>query len=101
MGYLAHAHPFLDGNGRTIIVVHNELARRAGISIDWKQTDKEAYIEALTRELDRPGKGELDDYLKPFLGKAIPREPATAMLRELRGLGPDRDQDDERQESPL
>jgi cell filamentation protein len=93
MGYLAHAHPFLDGNGRTIMVVHNELARRAGIGIDWKQTDKEAYIEALTRELDRPGKGELDDYLKPFLGKAIRYERASAMLRELRGLGPDRDRD--------
>src|SRR5262252_4446785 len=22
MGYLAHAHPFLDGNGRTLMVVH-------------------------------------------------------------------------------
>ena len=26
MGALAHAHPFLDGNGRTIMVVHHELA---------------------------------------------------------------------------
>jgi cell filamentation protein len=96
MGYLAHAHPFLDGNGRTILVVHTELAYRAGISIHWRQTDKDAYIAALTRELDRPGKGELDDYLKPFLGRAIRRERAAALLRGLRGLAPaaDRDQAD-------
>jgi len=25
MGYLAHGHPFLDGNGRTLMVVHIEL----------------------------------------------------------------------------
>jgi cell filamentation protein len=55
MGYLAHGHPFLDGNGRTLMVVHIELAHRAGISIDWSRTEKVAYLEALTRELDRPG----------------------------------------------
>lgn len=26
MALLAHAHPFLDGNGRTIMVLHAELA---------------------------------------------------------------------------
>jgi cell filamentation protein len=30
MGALAHGHPFLDGNGRTIMVVHCTLAQRAG-----------------------------------------------------------------------
>jgi Fic family protein len=30
MGYLAHGHPFLDGNGRTIMVLHCVLAQRAG-----------------------------------------------------------------------
>lgn len=30
MGYLAFGHSFLDGNGRTIMVVHAELAERAG-----------------------------------------------------------------------
>jgi cell filamentation protein len=30
MGSLAHAHPFLDGNGRTIMVIHSELTYRAG-----------------------------------------------------------------------
>jgi cell filamentation protein len=50
MGYLAYGHPFLDGNGRTIMVVHAELAERAGISIDWTATAKAAYLNALTRD---------------------------------------------------
>ena len=76
MGYLAYGHPFLDGNGRTILAVHVELAERAGISVDWAATDKAAYLTALTRELNNPGKGHLDAYLKPFVGPAIGREPA-------------------------
>jgi cell filamentation protein len=99
MGYLAHAHPFLDGNGRTLMVVHNELAHRAGISIDWTQTSKQGYLEALTRELDRPGNGELDEYLKPFVSQAVPHQRATEMLRDLRGLGPDRERDDDHQDA--
>jgi len=34
MGYLAYGHPFLDGNGRTIMTVHSVFAQRAGFSID-------------------------------------------------------------------
>jgi cell filamentation protein len=67
MGYLAHAHPFLDGNGRTIMLVHAELARRAGFRIDWGSTGKEDYLTALTAELEDPGKGKLDQYLKPLV----------------------------------
>ena len=74
MGYLAYGHPFLDGNGRTIMVVHSVLAQRAGFSIDWAKTDKTEYLLALTKELDAPGKGILDSYLKPFMGKAIAYE---------------------------
>ena len=74
MGYLAYGHPFLDGNGRTIIVVHSVLAQRAGFSIDWAKTDKTDYLLALTNELDAPGKGILDNYLKPFMGEAIAYE---------------------------
>ena len=40
MGYLAYGHPFLDGNGRTIMVVHVVMAERAGISIDWSATTR-------------------------------------------------------------
>lgn len=67
MGYLAHGHPFLDGNGRTIMVIHAVLAHRAGFSIDWAATDKTAYLTALTQELDNPGKGMLEGYLEPYV----------------------------------
>ena len=71
MGYLAHGHPFLDGNGRTIMVAHCALAQRAGFSIDWAATDKTAYLAALTEELDDPGRGILDEFLKPFIRPAV------------------------------
>ncbi|TWC00654.1 cell filamentation protein [Bradyrhizobium macuxiense] len=71
MGYLAYGHPFLDGNGRTIMVVHSTLAQRAGFSIDWAATDKTAYLQALTKELDDPGQGILDNYLEPYARPAV------------------------------
>jgi cell filamentation protein len=37
MGYLAYGHPFLDGNGRTIMTLHSVLAQRAGFSIGQRQ----------------------------------------------------------------
>jgi cell filamentation protein len=67
MGYLAYGHPFLDGNGRTILLVHAELARRAGFGIDWGSTGKNEYLTALTAELETPDQGKLDQYLKPFV----------------------------------
>ena len=67
MGFLAHAHPFLEGNGRTILAVHTELARRAGISIDWRSMSHRDYLSALTRELQQPSQGQLDAYMKPFI----------------------------------
>ena len=75
MGYLAHGHPFLDGNGRTIMVIHAVLAQRAGFSIDWAATDKTAYLTALTQELDDPGKGILDAYLEPYVSGPVSSLP--------------------------
>jgi cell filamentation protein len=86
MGYLAFGHPFLDGNGRTIMVVHCILAQRAGISIDWASTDKTAYLAALTRELNEPDKGHLDAYLKPFVGKALSESALPASISGAPGL---------------
>jgi cell filamentation protein len=86
MGYLAFGHPFLDGNGRTIMVVHCVLADRAGIRIDWGATDKNAYLAALTRELDEPGKGHLDAYLKPFIGKSGAIDDLAANVAAAPGL---------------
>jgi cell filamentation protein len=87
MGYLAYAHPFLDGNGRTILAAHVELAERAGIGIDWAATDKAAYLTALTRELQHPGKGQLDEYLQPFVGAAIGRDGLSGHVAGAPGLG--------------
>jgi hypothetical protein len=40
----------------------------------------------LTREIDRPGIGELDTYLKPFVGPAVSRDETATALTKLRGL---------------
>lgn len=86
MGYLAYGHPFLDGNGRTIMVVHTELAQRAGVSIDWAATDKIAYLTALTRELDSPGQGHLDTYLTPYVRPAVGHQNLAIHVTQTRGL---------------
>ena len=88
MGLLCHGHPLLDGNGRTLMTVHAELCRRASIRIAWEGVAKADYLQALTRELERPG-GVLDAFLAPHV-----RRPAASVaqdaerLRSLPGLGP-------------
>jgi cell filamentation protein len=86
MGYLAYAHPFLDGNGRTIIVIHGVMAQRAGFSIDWVATGKADYLAALTKELDDPDKGYLDVYLKPYIRNAVPLDRLAADIAQAPGL---------------
>jgi cell filamentation protein len=86
MGYLAYGHPFLDGNGRAIMVVHGVLAQRAGFSVDWAATTKSDYLSALTQELDSPGKGHLDAYLRPFVREAVGDDRLTAMVAQAPGL---------------
>jgi cell filamentation protein len=86
MGYLAYGHPFLDGNGRTTIVVHTELAQRAGISIEWEKTSKVEYLAALTREIECPGAGHLDAHLKPYLREALGAERLVGHVISTRGL---------------
>jgi cell filamentation protein len=73
MGAFAWGHAFLDGNGRTMLLVHSELCHRAGISINWAATRKSAYLQALTTELLTPQHQPLDVYLRPFV------EPASGM----------------------
>ncbi|MBF9235624.1 Fic/DOC family protein [Microvirga alba] len=65
-GTLAYAHPFLEGNGRTILAVHSELCRRAGIHIDWSATKEGDFLKALTAELDRPGRA-MNEFLRPHV----------------------------------
>ncbi len=92
MGYLAYGHPFLDGNGRTIMVVHAELAQRAGISIEWAATGKADYLTALTRELESPGKGHLDAYLTPYIGAAVGHDRLAGHVAGAHGLDGNPDQ---------
>jgi cell filamentation protein len=86
MGYLAFGHPFLDGNGRTIMTVHSVLAQRAGFSIDWAATTKNAYLDALTKEIENPPKGHLDAYLKPFMRGPIAYEQLATAVVQAPGL---------------
>ena len=86
MGYLAYGHPFLDGNGRTIMTVHSVLAQRAGFSIDWSATKKDAYLDALTREIENPSKGHLDAFLKPFMRDPFSREHLATAIVQAPGL---------------
>lgn len=86
MGLFAFAHPFLDGNGRTILLIHLELCFRAGFSISWAATEKNAYLEALSREIDRPDEGILDAYLQPFITPVVTRENWLDQILSIRGL---------------
>jgi cell filamentation protein len=86
MGYLAFGHPFLDGNGRTIMVMHSVLAQRADISIDWASTNKDEYLDALSQEIDNPGKGILDRYLKPFVKTPIAEDQLAGHVKKVPGL---------------
>lgn len=87
MGLFAYAHPFLDGNGRTMLVVHTELCHRAGFCIEWHRTSKSDYLAALSAEIATPGKGILDAYLRPFVGEGQDRPAWGGLISGLPGLG--------------
>jgi cell filamentation protein len=86
MGYLAFGHPFLDGNGRAIMTIHATMAQRAGFSVDWSQTNKDDYLRVLTRELDSPGKGILDNDLKPFIRDPVAYEKLAESIARVPGI---------------
>lgn len=85
MGAFAWAHPFLDGNGRTMLLVHHELCARADFSIDWAATQKDSYLRALTDEITSPGK-VLDEYLRLHVRDRDPRMNWAKSLGRLSGL---------------
>lgn len=86
MGSFAYGHPFLDGNGRTMLIIHSELCHRAGFSIEWHRTDKMEYLRALSAEIESPSKGHLDSYLCQFIGQAQNRGLWGETIHDLRGL---------------
>ncbi|MGC5700737.1 Fic family protein [Pseudomonas sp. NFXW11] len=92
MGQLAFAHPFLDGNGRTLLLVFMELCYRAGFAIDWSRTNKNDYLQALSEEIRDPSEKHLDRYLKPFIIGIKSREEWPQIIGGIRGLdGLDKD----------
>jgi cell filamentation protein, protein adenylyltransferase len=66
--------------------VRSALAQRAGISIDWAATNKDEYLDALAQEIDNPGKGALDKYLRPFVKTAIAEDQLARPVEKLPGL---------------
>jgi len=86
MGAFAWGHPFLDGNGRTMLLVHAELCHRTNISINWSATHKHDYLQALAQELQSPQSGHLDAYLRPFVTTAEPNSTLLEHLLALPGL---------------
>ena len=86
IGLFAYGHPFLDGNGRAMLLIHNELCCRAGFSIAWQQTNKTAYLNALSQEIESPGKGYLDEYLTPFITAPFDRSQWNTAITDMRGL---------------
>jgi cell filamentation protein len=86
MGYLAFGHPFLDGNGRTIVTLFSALAQRAGFSVDRSATDKDAYLDALTKEIEAPSRGHLDNYLAKFIRKPVAHEELAAQVIKAPGI---------------
>jgi cell filamentation protein len=86
MGQLASAHPFLDGNGRTILLIYMELCFRTRFAIDWSKTSKDDYLQALSAEIGAPCKGHLDAYLKPFVIDIARRDEWPEMIGGIKGL---------------
>lgn len=86
MGLFAFGHPFLDGNGRTMLVVHSEMCFRAQMSVDWGKTNKTEYLLALTKEIEDPNSTHLDEYLRPFIGPQIRRDEWGATIHAMPGL---------------
>lgn len=77
-GYLAHAHPFLEGNGRTILTIFAELTRRAGFFIEWEAIDKDEFLQTLTDELLRPGQGIMDRLVARYMQDGVLSAAVTA-----------------------
>jgi cell filamentation protein len=86
MGAFAWGHPFLDGNGRTMLLVHAELCYRASFAIDWAASDKDRYLEALTQELATPQGRHLDIYLRPLVREQRSRTNWVEHLKSAPGL---------------
>ena len=92
MGAFAWGHPFLDGNGRSMLLVHTELCYRAGFAIDWISSKKSEYLDALTHELAHPRDRVLDAYLSNLIVDTRPRTDWVEYFKTMPGLSGDDDE---------
>lgn len=67
MGYFAYGHPFLDGNGRTMMLVVQNLCQRMGVIVRWDDVDPAEFLRALSGEIEKPGEKRLDGLLNDFM----------------------------------
>jgi hypothetical protein len=87
-GTLAYGHPFLDGNGRSLMTVHADLARRAGFHIAWQDIGKAEFLSSLTEELRKPG-GQLERLLASHIvAGPLPLRDTAACLSANPDLNP-------------
>ena len=57
-----------------------------GSSVDWSATDKDAYLDALTKEIEAPSRGHLDNYLARFIREPIAHDELAAQVIKAPGL---------------
>lgn len=69
-----------------MLIIHNELCHRAGFSIQWSATTKADYLVALSKEIESPGKGILDNYLSEFITSPEKRSETATLFHGLKGL---------------
>jgi cell filamentation protein len=69
LGLFAYGHPFLDGNGRVMILIFEELSRRANLQINWQDMTTSDYLSALSYELNHPKFASMDNYIRRFIRK--------------------------------
>jgi len=81
-GLLALSHPFLEGNGRTILTFYSELSRRNGFHVSWEEIAKDEFLETLTGELLQPGRA-LDSLVLRYLRQGVLTPSNTATRLEV------------------
>lgn len=67
MGYFAYGHPFLDGNGRAMMLVVQNLCQRMGVIVRWNDVDPAEFLRALSGEIEKPGEKRLDGLLDDYM----------------------------------
>lgn len=75
LGYLAYAHPFLEGNGRALFTFFSEHLRRQHLRLAWDALNEDAFLEALGRQVEDATSTVLDTYLQPHLRTTSPEQP--------------------------